>query len=316
MRSNLIAALGFCIALSPSFVQASANIVIQNNDPVGVGFNDSTPVDPVGGNQGTTLGEQRLIAFQAAADKWGQTISSPITIVIGSSWKALPCSSTSAVLGSAGPTQVWRNFQGARFASTYYVVALANALSGQDLSGGNAQVAAQFNVNLGQPGCLESRPFYLGLDNQHGELIDLVTVLTHEFAHGLGFLTVTNGRTGAYLNGSPCIFDRYLFDDSRGLPWIWMSQAGRARSAVTGQLVWNGPQVDNDAQRILTGGYGDSSRPHMYAPSTYASGSSVSHWDVSATPNQLMEPAINLDLQHEVAVPFDLTYSLLQDIGW
>jgi hypothetical protein len=29
-----------------------------------------------------------------------------------------------------------------------------------------------------------------------------------------------------------------------------------------------------------------------------------------------MEPAINLDLTHEVAAPTDLTYSLLQDIGW
>jgi hypothetical protein len=192
MKSNLIAILSLCVALFPSLVQASANIVIQNNDPAGIGFNDPTPADPIGGNQGTTIGEQRLIAFQAAADKWGQTISSPITIVIGASWKPLSCSSTSAVLGSAGPTQVWQNFRGARYPSTYYVAALANALSGRDLSRGRAQVAAQFNVNLGKPGCLDSRPFYLGLDNQHGRLIDLVTVLTHEFAHGLGFLTVTN----------------------------------------------------------------------------------------------------------------------------
>ena len=29
-----------------------------------------------------------------------------------------------------------------------------------------------------------------------------------------------------------------------------------------------------------------------------------------------MEPSINGDLTHEVTAPFDLTYSLLQDIGW
>jgi hypothetical protein len=54
----------------------------------------------------------------------------------------------------------------------------------------------------------------------------------------------------------------------------------------------------------------------MYAPSPNQPGSSVSHYDTSATPNQLMEPSINADLRHEVRPPFDLTYPLLQDIGW
>jgi hypothetical protein len=54
----------------------------------------------------------------------------------------------------------------------------------------------------------------------------------------------------------------------------------------------------------------------MYAPNPLQSGSSVSHFDVSATPNLLMEPAINGDLTHEVKPPKDLTYKLLQEIGW
>jgi hypothetical protein len=37
---------------------------------------------------------------------------------------------------------------------------------------------------------------------------------------------------------------------------------------------------------------------------------------VSAFPNQLMEPAINGDLTHEVIPPYDLTFKLLKDIGW
>jgi hypothetical protein len=47
-----------------------------------------------------------------------------------------------------------------------------------------------------------------------------------------------------------------------------------------------------------------------------ALGSSISHWDTIATPNQLMEPAINLDLGQSVAPPADLTSSLMTDIGW
>ena len=55
-----------------------------------------------------------------------------------------------------------------------------------------------------------------------------------------------------------------------------------------------------------------SARALMYAPSTLASGSSVSHWDTSAFPNLLMEPNINGDLAHSL----DLTVPALRDIDW
>jgi hypothetical protein len=57
-------------------------------------------------------------------------------------------------------------------------------------------------------------------------------------------------------------------------------------------------------------------RALVYTPNPFQGGSSVSHWDTSARPNQLMEPAINADLTHSVLPPADLTFRLLQDIGW
>jgi hypothetical protein len=54
----------------------------------------------------------------------------------------------------------------------------------------------------------------------------------------------------------------------------------------------------------------------LYAPLPMVPGSSTSHWDVSAFPNQLMEPAINTDLTHSVEPPQDMTLPLLRDIGW
>ena len=48
----------------------------------------------------------------------------------------------------------------------------------------------------------------------------------------------------------------------------------------------------------------------------YDPGSSVSHLSSDAKPNQLMEPSINNDLTHQVRPPYDLTYPLLQVIGW
>ena len=50
----------------------------------------------------------------------------------------------------------------------------------------------------------------------------------------------------------------------------------------------------------------------MYTPSTYSSGSSVSHWDVSATPDLLMEPALSNSLSSNP----DLAFALFADIGW
>lgn len=55
-------------------------------------------------------------------------------------------------------------------------------------------------------------------------------------------------------------------------------------------------------------------RVRLYAPSVVALGSSVSHFDTAATPNLLMEPFINGDLQS--ATTLDLTPYLLADEGW
>jgi hypothetical protein len=52
----------------------------------------------------------------------------------------------------------------------------------------------------------------------------------------------------------------------------------------------------------------------LYAPTTVSLGSSISHFDVVAIPNLLMEPAINADLRS--ARNLDLTPALMQDVGW
>jgi hypothetical protein len=57
-------------------------------------------------------------------------------------------------------------------------------------------------------------------------------------------------------------------------------------------------------------------RAMVWSPDPVQPGSSISHWDVIAFPNQLMEPSINSDLTHNVDVPADLTFRLFLDIGW
>lgn len=247
--------LALVLAVPAQFAQAAATIVIQNINAAGVGFNDPTPAAPVGGNTGTTLGQQRLNAFQHAANIWGATLTSNVNIVVRAQFSALSCTATAAVLGSAGATAVFSDFPNAGVAGTWYSFALANKLAGVDLAPGNAQIAANFNVNLGQANCLAGIPFYLGLDSNHGTAIDLVVVLLHEFGHGLGFQTFTSGSTGAQIAGQPSIWDYYLFDSVTNKNWVGDTAAERVASAISvNKLVWTGAGVTAAAPSVLTFG--------------------------------------------------------------
>ena len=77
-------------ALAASSAMGQANIVIENFDAPNIGFNDTTAAAPIGGNPGTTVGQQRLNAFQHAATIWGATLPSGPTITIRASWDPTP----------------------------------------------------------------------------------------------------------------------------------------------------------------------------------------------------------------------------------
>ena len=68
-----LAPIAAAALLALSAVSAGATtIVISSRDAAGVGFNDTTPVAPVGGNPGTTLGEQRMNVYKHVAHLWEQ----------------------------------------------------------------------------------------------------------------------------------------------------------------------------------------------------------------------------------------------------
>ena len=232
---------------------AAATIVINNINAPGVGFNDASPATPVGGNTGTTLGAQRLIAFTHAANIWGATLTSNQPIIINAQFTPLTCSTASAVLGSAGATAAFRNFANAPKANTLYSYALANKIAGAYLGTPNApQINSNFNSNLGNPGCLDGTFFYLGLDSNHGTNIDFVVTLLHEMGHGIGFQTFTNGSTGAQNGGFPAIWDHFLYGSLTGKLWKDMTNAERAASAISiDKLVWTGAAVNADIPNVL-----------------------------------------------------------------
>jgi len=241
-------------------VFANAKITIVNVDPPGIGFNDPTPAQPVGGNPGTTVGEQRLIAAQFAADIWGATLQSAVEIFVTASFAPLPCTAASAALAQAGTRSIARDFPGAPIPNTWYHSALANSLVGDDLNPGPPgtsadDLTAQFNGNLGQPNCLAGSGWYYGLDNNHGPLIDFPVVALHEYAHGLGFQSLVTLTTGALPNGIPTAFTRFTFDNTLGLLWSDMTNAQRAFSAQNANnVVWVGENVTGAAPFFLSPG--------------------------------------------------------------
>lgn len=219
-----------------------AQIIIVNINAPGVGFNDPTPAAPVGGNTGTTLGQQRLIAFQHAADIWGARLDSNVPIRIRAQFTPLGA----GILGSAGPVSVVRDYPNAPLAGTWYHVALANKLAGVDLLPANDDINANFSTNFN---------FYLGLDNNHGAQPDLVAVLLHEFAHGLGFSQFASLTTGALFSGFPDLYNSKLLDLTTGLHWPQMTNAQRLASATNwGRVVWNGAFVTAGVPNVLAFG--------------------------------------------------------------
>ena len=115
---------------SPAF--AGATITIVNSNAAGVGLNDPTAAAPVGGNTGTTLGEQRLNVFKKAAEIWAKELDSPIEITVLASMEPLTCTATTAVLGSAGQRFIYADFTaiglfpGPEFPNVWYGSGLAS----------------------------------------------------------------------------------------------------------------------------------------------------------------------------------------------
>lgn len=290
---------------------ARVNITVINQDGTNEGFNDPTPVDPVGGNTGTTLGEQRLIALQYSADLIGQMLHSDSDITITAQFNNEGGSAFSATLATAGPNSVHFNFAAAPERDTYYVQALANKLAGADLSS-SADINALFNSDVDGDTVLGSDSWYYGLDGSptSGD-IDFVTVSMHELLHGLGFLSLVNLDSGRRFNNRDDIYS-YALTHVGASPATFpdMSNSQRATAATaTNQLVWNGSATNSESSTLNNGLTNNMAQ--VYAPNPLENGSSVSHFSSLVSPNELMEPNYT-GAKHDLG----LAAALLADMGW
>ena len=257
-----------CVAGMAAAPARAADIVLNIVDPPNIGFNDPRAVAPVGGNAGTTLGQQRRIVFETAASIWETALAPGVEIVIQSSFAPLACTPASGVLGSAGTIQIFANFENAGWPNSWYHSSLANHLAGEDLTPGppdpgllappfNDDIVAFFNGDIGvNPDCLTGLGWYNGLDNQAAaNQIDLLNVVLHEFAHGLGFSAFRDRSVaGDAVLGLSDVYRAYTFDNEFGLYWNQMDKHRRAASTVNDpNLVWHGPNVTAQVPVQLSG---------------------------------------------------------------
>lgn len=252
MIKKLIFAASVGAALC-SLPVGAAQLVLFNVDDPGVGFNDPTAAVPVGGNPGTTVGAQRLIAYQRALDLWGSVLKSNVPIVVQGSFARLNCTAGGGTLAQAGAVSVFSDFPNAPLANHWYGGALADALAGEELDPGYPDIVANFNGAVGQPDCIAGPGFYYGLDNSPPPgATDFLNTFMHEVAHGLGFQNFVDETDGTFLIDVPDVYTAFTRDLDLGLKWDAMSQDQLLFSGVnSGRVVWDGPKVTAGAAGIL-----------------------------------------------------------------
>jgi hypothetical protein len=235
---------------------------------------------------------------QAALDTWAANFKSSVDITVTATWGR---SANSDVLGSARPGSYFAGFSGAPDSTLWYPSALANALAGKDLDRDNAEIIIQVNssANWNQRGD----------DKPRTSEYDLESVILHEVAHGLGFLStdVYDKFFGYGSIDQPTPFDAYIqTPDGRRLADIPTPSLELGKT-LTSPLYW----IGENAKRINGG-----EKIKMYTPATYEAGSSVSHLDEATYSksgiNSVMTP--NLDAGEVFHQPGPLLLAMMEDM--
>ena len=257
MKAQLLSAMVVATLYAAS--AQAAIITPVNQDPAGKGLNDTTARAPEGGNPGVSVGEQRRIVYQYAADLWGSVLQSDVETFVGASFQDLACTATGGTLGSAGASWVAASAPSGAQLGMIYHGALANAVNGSriTISSSGTDITSRFNANLGGSNpdgspCMTGSGWYYGLDgNTPAGQINFLDVVMHEIGHGLGFsgfVGYTSGRLGERTGipsyyGYSDVYTDNAYDNLTGKRFTdaSMTNALRATSIKTrGAPAWDG----------------------------------------------------------------------------
>ena len=147
-----------------------------------------------------------------------------------------------------------------------------------------------------------------GTGTPGGSEYDLFSVALHEFTHSLGFLSlVTSAGVSSISGGDPGVFSVYNSFLERGDGTDLFGPGGNflgtAADLISNDVFFNGANAT-----AANGG----NRVQVYAPGTFASGSSISH--IQGVTGAVMQSSIGLGVQRRAYTAQEL--GILQDIGW
>lgn len=244
-------------------------------------------------------------AFQKAVDIWSSLIESPVPIRILAVWQPI----TGSALGGASPGTYIRDFDGAPKVLTWYPVALAEKMTGQEFNEiDEPDIFAQFNSSFAD---WSFRTDGIPVSQK----TDLVSVVLHEIGHGLGItkaydVSGTNGIISDFFSDLHVPYDHFLENNSDvNLVQGFTPPSTALRTELTsGALFFRSPLLPKNSV---------DNRAKIYAPANFQSGSSIAHLDettYNGTANALMTPFIgNAEVMHN---PGSLVMRMLADMGW
>lgn len=265
---------------------------------------------------GETWPAEALSAFEYAMSIWETHLDSDVPVRIEATWQSLDDN----VLGNAGPTLI-AQIPPIGEPDTWYSIAQASAMTGQDIVGSNQDVDYDIVININ---CAFA-DWYFGQDsNPPSGLIDFVTVLLHEIGHGIGFIGSMSGDEDISIaewgfensNGvaQPIIYDQFA-EDGENVSLlnesVYPNPSSELYDALTGSF--DGIFFNGVESSIVNFG----SPVRLYTPFPWQGGSSYSHLDQDTfgdTDNALMRP--RLDRQFSIHTPGPVMCGMLSDMGW
>lgn len=262
------------------------------------------------------------LATEKACEIWSDILVSSEPIKINFYWVN---ASQFGFLGLTLSNGV-KNFQNAPINDVWYPTSLAKAIAGNDLQINDVDIDIFLDSTYN---------WYYGTDgncpaNQH----HLVKVILHEIGHGLGFYSVANldqSGIGSFshvidpmvnsfasfpipnLNGEPLIYDLFI-ENLQGQQLVDTNLFINPSIALSTQFTGNNLYFNG----LNTVNANNQSRPRLYAPSTFAFGSSILHLNessfASSSSDGLMTPFSGAGETN--LVPGPITLGMLKDMGW